>query len=93
MSVRILDPCPPRNTRVVAPAARLETLDGVTLGLVHNGKTHGMELMEFVVDELRTRWAIAGVRRTRIPITTPPSPEQIERIGSECLAVLSAIGD
>ena len=91
--VRILDPRPVRATERLPNAPRPETLDGVTLGLVHNGKTHGMELMELVADELRKRWDIAGVKRLRKAIGAPLTDAHYQKVASERLAVLAAIGD
>ena len=41
----LLDPRPPVPEPDEGPAERLDTLDGAVIALVHNGKTHGRELM------------------------------------------------
>ena len=69
MTQLLLDPRPPLPEPGRGAAARLDSLDGAVIALVHNGKTHGRELMEMVIDELRPRWDIADVVHLG-----PPSP-------------------
>jgi hypothetical protein len=90
----LLDPRPPAPTLDSPLAPRLRTLDGVVVALVDNGKTHGRELMELVIDQLRQRWRIADVVRLG-----PPSPgyggnlDDVKPVAEEALAALSAVGD
>ena len=92
--LHLLDPRPPETRTGVGPAARLSTLDGAVIALVHNGKTHGRELMSYVVDELRTRWSIADVIHVG-----PPSPgyggdpDDAKPVAEEAMAAISAVGD
>lgn len=75
-------------------AQRLNTLDGAVIALVHNGKTHGRELMEMVIEELKKRWSIAGVVHLG-----PPSPgyggdaDDAKPVAAQVMAALSAVGD
>ncbi|MEL6984459.1 MAG: hypothetical protein AAFO29_18680, partial [Actinomycetota bacterium] len=68
--------------------------DDRTVEGVHNGKTHGRELMEYVIEELRERWAIAEVIHLG-----PPSPgygghpDEAKPAAEEAMAAISAIGD
>lgn len=93
-NVLLLDPRPPLAIADEGLAPRLETLDGAVIALVHNGKTHGRELMEFVVEELRQRWSIAEVIHLG-----PPSPgygghpDEAKPAAEEAMAAISAIGD
>lgn len=90
----LLDPRPPVSKADDGCAPRLATLDGATIALVHNGKTHGRELMELVIDELRQKWSIAGVIHLG-----PPSPgyggnpDEAKPVAEEVMAAISAIGD
>jgi len=90
----LLDPRPPLPTEGTQLAPRLTTLDGAVIALVHNGKTHGRELMEYVVDELRRHWSIAEVIHLG-----PPSPgygghpDEAKPVAEEAMAAISAIGD
>ncbi|MDH3683818.1 MAG: hypothetical protein OEV40_28175 [Acidimicrobiia bacterium] len=94
MSMVLLDPRPPEPHAGDGPAPRLHTLDGAVIALVHNGKTHGRELMTYVVDDLRERWAIADVLHVG-----PPSPgygghpDDAKPIAEEAMAAISAVGD
>ena len=90
----LLDPRPPTPDVGEGPAPRLDSLDGAVIALVHNGKTHGRELMEYVVEDLRQRWAIAEVRHLG-----PPSPgygghpDEAKPVAEEVMAAISAVGD
>lgn len=90
----LLDPRPPLPDEDDGPAPRLATLDGATIALVHNGKTHGRELMELIIDELKQKWSIAGVVHLG-----PPSPgygghpDEAKPVAEEAMAAISAIGD
>lgn len=92
--VFLLDPRPPAPAERVAPAPRLKTLDGARIALVHNGKTHGRELMEFVIDELATRWDLGPVLHVG-----PPSPgyggnrDDAIPAAEASMAAIAAIGD
>lgn len=89
--------CDPRvadRTEIVAAAPRLATLDGARIALIHNGKTHGRELMEYVIDELATRWSLGEV-----VYVGPPSPgyggnpDDAAPAADAVMAAISAIGD
>ena len=75
-------------------APRLRSLDGATIALIHNGKTHGRELMEYVIDELRKTWSIAHT-----VLVGPPSPgygrdpADAAPAAEAVMAAISAIGD
>lgn len=90
----ICDPRPAEPAQGVSAAPRLATLDGATIALIHNGKTHGRELMEHVVEDLRERWSIAGVLHIG-----PPSPgyggdpADAAPAAEAAMAAISAIGD
>ncbi len=92
--ILLLDPRPPLPAANDGPAPRLETLDGATIALIHNGKTHGRELMELVIEELKQRWSIAEVIHVG-----PPSPgygghpDEAKPAAEEAMAAISAIGD
>lgn len=90
----ILDPRPAQVEAAPELAPRLSSLDGVSIALIHNGKTHGRELMEYVLDELRERWNIGPVTHVG-----PPSPgyggkpEDAAPAAEAAMAAISAIGD
>ncbi len=92
--VFVLDPRPPVVEVSDQLAPRLRTLDGAVLALVHNGKTHGRELMEYIVEELSTTYSIADVLHLG-----PPSPgyggdpEDARPVAAKVMAAIAAVGD
>jgi hypothetical protein len=93
--MRILDPTlravPPRTA---ARAARPARLSGATLGLLANGKTHGMAFLEHVAEHLRARHGVAEiVRVTKANASAPAPPEDARMLARRCAAVVTAIGD
>jgi hypothetical protein len=92
---RILDPTlratPPRSA---ARAARPARLDGGALGLLANGKTHGMAFLERVAEHLAARHGIGEiVRVTKANASAPARPEDAAMLAKRCAAVVTAIGD
>ena len=92
---RILDP----TLRAVLPrtaarASRPSRLSGATLGLLANGKTHGMVFLERVAEHLRTRHDVGDlVRVTKANASAPARPEDTALLAKRCAAVVTAIGD
>ena len=92
---RILDPTlratPPRaSARAPRPAA----LHGAALGLLANGKTHGMAFLDRVAEQLRARHGIAEVVRVTKPNASAPAPvDDAKTLAARCAAVITAIGD
>jgi len=92
--IRLVDPTSSQTRERTELAPRLETLDGVRFGLLANGKHHGALLLDLVVEELGTRWALGEpIRITKAHPSQPPSDEQLGMLAGHSLAVLSAIGD
>jgi hypothetical protein len=92
---RILDPTlramPPRPA---ARAPRPSGLSGATLGLLANGKTHGMVFLERVAEHLRARHEVGElVRLTKANPSAPARSEDTARLATRCAAVVTAIGD
>ena len=92
---RILDPTlravPPR----AAPRApRPARLDGAVLGLLANGKTHGMAFLERVAEHLGARHGVRElVRVTKANASAPARLEDAALLAKRCAAVVTAIGD
>jgi hypothetical protein len=94
--MRILDP----TIRVAGVSAgaqlapRPTRLAGVTVGLLANGKSNGMVLLERVADLLRERQDIGQVvRMSKTNASVPLTEEQAEPLIKRCAAVITAIGD
>jgi hypothetical protein len=94
--MRILDPT--IRTTGVAPSAQLALrptrLAGVTVGLLANGKSNGMVLLERIADRLRERCGIGEVVRvSKTNASVPVTEEQAEPLVKQCAVVITAIGD
>jgi hypothetical protein len=93
--IRILDPTlraiPPR---AAARAARPARLAGATLGLLANGKTHGMAFLDRVAQHLSARHGVADFVRVTKPNASAPAPADDARLlAGRCAAIVTAIGD
>jgi hypothetical protein len=93
---RILDPT---LGAAAMPAARPRaprpvTLRGATIGLLANGKSNGMVLLDRIAERLRERHAIADVLRvSKTNASAPVSEEDAALLAKHCGAVITAIGD
>ena len=93
---RILDPTlrPAAPAATAARASRPKRFDGLTIGLLANGKSNGMALLERVVERLTTRHAIVEVVRVaKTNASAPVSESDAEMLARRCGAVITAIGD
>ena len=94
---RILDPTldaatPAAHARARAP--RPAALRGATIGLLANGKSNGMLLLDRVAERLRERDAIAEVLRvSKTNASAPVGEEDAALLAKHCAAVITAIGD
>ena len=94
--MRILDP----TIRVVGVPAtaqrapRPASLAGVSVGLLANGKSNGMVLLDRIADVLRERRGIGEiVRLAKVNASVPLTEEQAEPLLKQCAVVITAIGD
>ena len=80
--------------RAAERASRPARLDGATLGLLANGKTHGMAFLERVAEYLSTRHGVRElVRVSKANASAPARPEDAALLAKRCAAVVTAIGD
>ncbi len=93
--VLLLDPTvrqEPRESSQRAP--RLASLDGATIGLLANGKTHGMAILDHVLANLEKDYAVADTVRVEKSDASMPVPEgDLAMMAERCQAVIAAIGD
>jgi hypothetical protein len=93
---RILDPtlAPPPSAVALPRASRPPSLSGATIGLLANGKSNGMALLDRLVERLRERHDIGEVVRIAKSNASAPVSEGDARIlAGRCAAVITAIGD
>jgi hypothetical protein len=95
MTLKILDPTvsPDAATDAVV-AKRVADLDGKVLGLLHNGKVNGDQLLDLVRQELDARYGLRDVVVVRKPSASRVAEDEVlDRLARECDAVVTAIGD
>jgi hypothetical protein len=75
-------------------AARLETLDGIRLGVLDNTKWNASKLLRNVVDRLQGDLTLAAVNLyAKESFSRPAEAALLDRISAENDAVITAIGD
>jgi hypothetical protein len=75
-------------------APRPESLDGATVGIMHNCKPNGRELMSAIADLLCARFSIKEVvDPVRSEGIMLPSVAQLDDLAAKCDVVLSGLGD
>jgi len=88
----LLDPTSERAPAVRERVARLDTLEGKTVGLLDISKPRGDLFLDRIEEKLRERGA--RVNRYRKPTFTKPAPVDLrQQIATECDAVLEALAD
>jgi len=93
---RILDPTlsDAAAPATVARALRPHTLRGLTVGLLANGKSNGMALLDGIAGRLHERHDIGEVvRAAKRNASSPISEEDVEYLAKRCAVVITAIGD
>jgi len=93
---RILDPTlrTVRVAGVVPLAPRPPRLAGASIGLLANGKSNAMTLLDRVAQILGERHAIEEVVRVaKTNASVPVTEEEAEALLKRCGAVVTAIGD
>jgi len=94
--MRILDPTIRAAAVHVAAqsAPRPARLAGLTVGLLANGKSNGMVLLDRIADMLRESSKIGEVvRLSKTNASVPLTEEQAEPLLKQCAVVITAIGD
>jgi hypothetical protein len=90
----LLDPTDTGNENVKVLAPRLNTLEGKVVGFLDNKKGNGLLLMTRISDVLKEKYGIKEAVFTSKKIFSRTAEEEvIQRLATECDAVISAIGD
>jgi len=92
---RILDPTLRTSVPTASsPAPRPLTLAGATVGLLANGKSNGMALLDHIAEILRARHGVGEiVRVAKTNASAPVRDDDAEVLAKGCAAVITAIGD
>ena len=94
--IRILDPTlgSAPATAALPRAPRPAALSGVTIGLLANGKSNGMALLDRIALHLRMRHGVAEVLRVaKTNASAPVLREDAEFLAKHCAVVVTAVGD
>jgi hypothetical protein len=84
----------PRPATTSALAPRPESLKGLRLGLLNNGKRNADLLLEQVLAELAPELEPSAVIRRRKPGAGVPGPQNLlDELRAECDAVIVGVGD
>jgi len=93
MSIEVLDPSHESDAREFAPAKRLQTLEGVTVGIISNGKKGTNPFFDAVERELVDGYGVARVvRLTKANYSAPAEPELLNE-AERWQALIAGVGD
>jgi hypothetical protein len=76
-------------------AARLESLEGKTIGLLDISKPGGNFFLDHLATLLQERFGVAQIVREMKPTFTKPAPDEVidRLLGAQCHAVIEALAD
>ncbi|MCG6951399.1 MAG: hypothetical protein LJE90_03445 [Betaproteobacteria bacterium] len=93
MSLEVLDPSHENDARAFAPAKRLKTLKGATLGIISNGKKGTKPFFDALERELVDRYGVRRVvRLTKSNYSAPVEPELLNE-AERWQALIAGVGD
>ena len=94
MKIKYLYPVQDADVIKASMAPRLDTLDGVTLGLLPNAKANSYRLHEMIAEEIGRTFKLTGVKTIH---KGHPSkncdPEPMDALLQEADAVITGLGD
>jgi hypothetical protein len=94
MTLRTLDPTGVKQVELNALAPRLQSLNGATIGILHNVKKNGKELMVEIANVLQQRYEIADVAEPEPTAHSMlASKEQLDEFAKRYDLVLTGLGD
>jgi len=93
MPTKLINPMNETPVRVLAPPARLRSLQGKTIGLLDISKTGGNLFLDQLERLLRERFQVANVVRTAKPTFAKPAPPAIIEQLRAVDAVVEALAD
>ncbi len=93
MTMEILDPTHEGESPDFAPASRLKSLDGTTIGVISNGKKGTKPFFDALERELIEKYGVATVvRRTKSNYSAPADAEIMEE-AKQWHALVAGVGD
>jgi hypothetical protein len=94
MAIRFLNPVQEADANPANMAPRLSSLDGVRLGFLSNSKQNADRLLDYVSEELKSKFSLNGVVHVNKFIAATNCPTKLmDELTSKVDAVITAIGD
>ncbi len=91
--MEILDPTHEGESPDFAPASRLQSLDGATIGVISNGKIGTKPFFDALEQEFLEKYGVATVvRRTKSNYSAPADAEIMEE-AKQWHALVAGVGD
>ncbi len=93
MTLEILDPTHEGESPDFAPASRLQSLEGTTIGVISNGKKSTKPFFDALERELIEKYGVATVvRRTKSNYSAPADAEIMDE-AKQWHALVAGVGD
>ena len=93
MNIEILNPTYDEPTTEFQPATRHDTIAGLTVGIISNGKHGTAPFFDALEAELRKRYGVADVVRVIKPNYSAPAGDEILDEARQWHALVAGIGD
>lgn len=93
MASSLSDPTAQPDAITAQLSRRPESLRGMRLSLLKNGKRHSGELLEEVLKLIEPELEPAEVLRRTVPPTWLAPDDQLDELAGECDLVVEAVGD
>lgn len=94
MTVTYLDPAEGPPEAEADMSQRPERLEGLTIGLLNNGKSNADNLLEYVAEELSGRYPDLKFEQIDKPSPFKPAPdEQLQDVSVKYGAIITGVGD
>ena len=94
MTIRYLNPIQEADVAPATMAPRLESLEGISLGLLSNGKTNAGKLLRMIAEELGNAFPLKGVvDRAKGSAGNNCPPDLLEDLLEQSDAVITGLGD
>jgi hypothetical protein len=90
----LLDPTVPASPEDILLAPRLDSLDGIVLGLVENTKDKSDKVLDYIAEILDEEYHFKEViRRRKKSAGLPPDPDVIADLRAKAHAIITGVGD
>ena len=92
--IKVLDPTISAGSEDSRLAVRPESLNGLTVGLLANGKKNSVEILQYVYEILREEHGLGtSIEDNKGNASRPCPPDLLENLADQCDVVITASGD